>query len=100
MTLDFTLLFLNSSQVLYALQQLRVFKMKVGNCFIVGLVLHIEVISLQTEQLYSVTCISVAANAVCCLLVVRDVSGVWVNGRNHLSGVPGHTKQLYASGGV
>lgn len=52
-TLDFTLLFLYSSQLPYALQQLHVFKMKLGNCFIAGLVLHIEVICPQTEWLYS-----------------------------------------------
>lgn len=48
----------------------------------------------------SKTCISVAANAAYRLLVVKGMSGVWVKYRNHLAGVPGHTKQLYASGGA
>lgn len=46
------------------------------------------------------TCISVAVNAARCLLVIRGMSGVWVDDRNHLAGVPGHTKQLDASGGA
>lgn len=36
--------------------------------------------------------ISVAANAAYCLLVIRGMSGAWVNYRTHLAGVPGHTK--------
>lgn len=46
------------------------------------------------------TCISVAANAACCLLVVRGTSAAWVSYRNHIAGISGHTKQLDASGGA
>lgn len=46
------------------------------------------------------TCISVAANAAYCLLVVRGMSAAWVSYRNHLAGISGHTKQLDASGGA
>lgn len=46
------------------------------------------------------TCISVAAIATCCLLVIRGMSGGWVDYRNRLAGVCGHTKQLDASGGA
>lgn len=42
----------------------------------------------------------IPVNAAYYLLVVRDMAGAWLNYRNHLAGVPGHTKQLYASGGA
>lgn len=79
---------LYSSQLPCALQQLCVFKLKLGNCFIAGLTLHIDVLISQTECLYcgwhGFLLLQMQHSA---CLVVRDMSGVWVNHRNHLAGV-------------